>query len=102
MRVISRRALRLFWEQHPNARPGLLLWYERCQKGMFLTFTDLRQTFPSADLVGNFIVFNIGGNNFRLITYIDFEGQFVFVRAILTHAEYDKENWKNDSWYQNS
>ncbi|MBD2608918.1 type II toxin-antitoxin system HigB family toxin [Scytonema hofmannii FACHB-248] len=54
----------------------------------------LRQVFPSADLVGNFIVFNISANNYRLITYIDYEFQITFVRAVLTHAEYDKENWK--------
>jgi mRNA interferase HigB len=102
MRVISRRTLRQFWEVHPNAKPGLLLWYERCERGQFFTFNDFRQTFRSADLVGNFIVFNIAGNNFRLIVYVDFEAQLIFVRDILTHAEYDKENWKNDSWYQSS
>jgi mRNA interferase HigB len=100
MRVISRRTLRLFWEMHPTARPGLLMWYERMTKGDFSTFNILRQTFPSADLVGNFVVFNIAGNNFRLITYFDFEDQMVFIRDVLTHAEYDKENWKNDNWYQ--
>lgn len=100
MRVVSRRTLRLFWEIHPTARPGLLLWYERTTKGSFTTFNTLRQTFPSADLVGDFIVFNIAGNNFRLITYIDFEDKMVFVRDVLTHAEYDKEKWKDDSWYK--
>ena len=79
-----------------------MLRYERIVTGQFLTFNELRQTFPSADLVGNFIVFNIGGNNFRLITYLDFESQLAFICAVLTHSEYDKENWKNDSWYKNS
>ena len=102
MRVISRRTLRLFWESHPTSRPGLMLWYERIVTGQFLMFNELRQAFPSADLVGNFIVFNVGGNNFRLITYLDFESQLAFIRAVLTHSEYDKENWKNDSWYKNS
>jgi len=63
----------------------------------FQNFNDLRQTFSSADLVGNFTVFNIGGNNYRLITYI-----IIFIRAVLTHSEYDKENWKNDDWFHNS
>ena len=76
------------------------MWYERTSKETYLSFNTLRQTFPSADLVGNFVVFNIAGNNFRLIAYIDFKNQMAFIRAVLTHAEYDKENWKNDDWYQ--
>ncbi len=100
MRVISRRTLRIFWETHPNARPGLLLWHERMTQRRFTSFNALRQTFPSADLVGNFIVFNIAGNRFRLIVYIDFEDQMAFIRDVLTHAEYDKEKWKDDRWYQ--
>ncbi|MCL1463001.1 type II toxin-antitoxin system HigB family toxin [Argonema galeatum] len=60
---------------------------------------ELRQDFASADLVVNLTVFNIGGNNYRLITLVDYEKQKVFIRHVLTHAEYDKEDWKNDDWY---
>jgi mRNA interferase HigB len=102
MRVVSRKALRRFWEKHSTAQPGLVLWYERISKARFETFNDLRQIFPSADWVGNFTVFNIGGNNYRLITLIDYDYQIIFVRAVLTHAEYDKENWKNDDWFKDS
>ncbi len=107
MRIISRRKLREYWEKHSLAQPGLLLWYNPVSDAEFQNFNDLRQTFftvpeKSADLVGNFTVFNIGGNNYRLITYIDYEKGIVFIRAVLTHAEYDKENWKNDDWFENS
>ncbi len=102
MRVISKRTLREFWEKRSNAQSGLLLWYQRISDSAFQTFNNLREVFPSADLVGNFTVFNISGNNYRLITYIDYDYQIVFVRAVLTHAEYDKENWKNDDWFKNS
>ncbi|MDJ0649994.1 MAG: type II toxin-antitoxin system HigB family toxin [Xenococcaceae cyanobacterium MO_188.B19] len=102
MRVVSKKALRDFWKQHSKAKPSLLLWHERISKIQFINFQEIRQVFSSADLVGNFIVFNIGGNNYRLIAYIDYEAQMLFIRAILTHAEYDKENWKNDDWYQKS
>jgi mRNA interferase HigB len=61
---------------------------------------ELKQTFPSADLVKKFTVFNIGGNKYRLIVYIDYECQIIFIRHILTHAEYDKDDWKNDDWYE--
>jgi mRNA interferase HigB len=102
MRIISRRTLREFWEKHSTAQTGLLLWYQRVSDSEFQNFNDLRQVFPSADQVGNFTVFNISGNNYRLITYIDYDYQIVFIRAVLTHAEYDKENWKNDDWFENS
>lgn len=99
---VSRRILREFWQKHSTAQSGLLLWYERISKARFKTFNDLRQIFPSADLVDNFTVFNISGNNYRLITFIDYECQIIFVRAVLTHSDYDKENWKNDDWFENA
>jgi mRNA interferase HigB len=102
MRIISRRTLREFWEKHSTAQTELLLWYQRVSDSEFQNFNDLRQVLPSADQVGNFTVFNISGNNYRLITYIDYDYQIVFIRAVLTHAEYDKENWKNDDWFENS
>lgn len=102
MRVISRSTLRKYWEEHSTSKPGLLLWYERITENEFAGLVELRQVFPSADSVGNFVVFNIGGNKYRLITYIDWAAQLVFIRAVLTHAEYDKETWKNGDWYQSS
>ena len=101
MRVISRGSLREFWERHSKARNSLLLWYERVTKTVIENFAQLRQMFPSADQVSNFTVFNISGNNYRLITYIDYQAQIIFIRAVLTHADYDKENWKNDNWFNN-
>ena len=92
MRIISRRTLREFWEKHSTAQIGLSLWCERISTSRFQAFNDIRKVLPSADLVGNFIVFNISGNNYRLITYIDYDYQMIFIRAVLTHAEYDKEN----------
>lgn len=74
----------------------------RTYKPNFQGFNELRQIFPSADFVSNFTIFNVGGNNYRLITYVDYEYKIVFVRAVLTHAEYDKDNWKNEDWLENS
>ncbi|MCT7987164.1 type II toxin-antitoxin system HigB family toxin [Laspinema olomoucense] len=102
MRVISRKALREFWEQHADAQSPLLLWYDRIKTDQFASFNELRQIFPSADIVKNFTVFNIGGNRYRLIVYIDYEYRMVFIRSVLTHAEYSKENWKNDEWFKES
>ncbi len=57
MRVICKRTLREFWEKHSNSQSGLLLWYQRISDSKFQNLNDLRQVFPSADLVGNFTVF---------------------------------------------
>ncbi len=65
-------------------------------KTNYSSFTDLRKTFPSADKVKNLTAFNIGGNKVRLIAAIHYNTKCVYIRYVLTHAEYDKENWKKD------
>lgn len=99
MHVLSRPRLETFWKKHPDANASLRAWYKRAKLAKWRSFNDLREVFPSADNVGNLTVFNIAGNKYRLIALIDYEYQKVFVRAILTHAEYDKEGWKNDPWF---
>ena len=94
MHIISRKALREFWESHPDAESPLMRWYKIVSKTDFKDFVELRKTFPTADLVNNLVVFNIGGNNYRLITSIHFNRGKLYIRDILTHAEYDKGNWK--------
>jgi mRNA interferase HigB len=98
MHVISFSRLREFYESHSTAKPSLLGWHKIAKNADWQNFDQLRQTFSSADQVGKFIVFNIGGNNFRLIVFIDFNKQKIFIRHVLTHAEYDKNKWKDDSW----
>ena len=60
----------------------------------FASFVELRQLFPSADQVGNKTVFNIGGNKYRLIAALHYNRNRIYIRAILTHREYDRGNWK--------
>jgi mRNA interferase HigB len=59
----------------------------------------MKNDYPSADLVGRFTVFNIGGNKYRLIVRIEYERQEVYIRHLLTHAEYDTDKWKQDEWF---
>jgi mRNA interferase HigB len=99
MHVITRVRLKEFWEKHPNAETSLRLWYKLTSLAQWQNFVELRQIFPSADQVEKLTVFNIGGNKYRLITLVDYEYQKVFIRHVLTHAEYDKQNWKNDEWF---
>ena len=92
MRVISSSRLKQFWSNHSTAEVSLRYWYKITIKQQWHCFNDICQTFPSADRVKNFVVFNIGGHNFRLIAYVDYKQSKVFIRFVLTHAEYDKED----------
>lgn len=94
MHVISQKRLREFAKKHPNARTVLDDWYRIMKRTNFKSFFELRETFPSADQVGRLTVFNISGNNFRLIAAIHYNSHRIYIRNVLTHAEYDKEKWK--------
>jgi len=98
MRVISKRRLRDFWKQQSAARSALEGWYRvvRDKQLAWTDFHDVKATYGNASLVGECVVFNIGGNKYRLITKINYVTHNVFVRAVLTHAEYDEGNWKKD------
>jgi mRNA interferase HigB len=94
MHVISRKALREFWEDHPDSETALARWFKIMEQSSFVDFAALRATFPSADQVGNLIVFNIGGTKYRLITAIHFNRGRVYVRSVLNHEQYDRGAWK--------
>ncbi len=96
MRVISRKALREFWIKHPDSEQRLKSWYREMVKSSWKYINDLKAEYPSASILkNNKIVFNIKGNNYRLIIKINFEFQISWILFIGTHAEYDKINAKN-------
>jgi len=80
MHVISRKALRSFWERHSDSQPALARWFKVMRYSDFKNFAELRAAFPSADKVDDWIVFNVGGNKYRLVTSIHFNRGKVFVR----------------------
>jgi mRNA interferase HigB len=94
MHIITRKRLNEFAATHPLAKAALAHWYRQMKPASFSSFAELRATFPSADQVGKLTVFNIGGNTARLIAAIHYNRGKVYIRAILTHAEYDKGRWK--------
>jgi mRNA interferase HigB len=96
MHVISEKKLREFWADHEDAETPLRAWHREAEHADWEKFADVRERFPSADQIGKFTVFNIGGNKYRLIAVIHFNRGKVYVRHVLTHAEYDKGNWKDD------
>lgn len=69
-------------------------WYSLAKSNNFSTFAELRATFPHADQVGKLTVFNVGGNKVRLIAAIHYNRKKVYIRVVLTHAEYDEGKWK--------
>lgn len=94
MHLITRKTLKVFWQKYPDSQTALERWLGIIKKNNFDSFAQLKETFPSADLVGKLIVFNIGGNKYRLIAAIHFNRQKVYIRNVLTHKEYDKGEWK--------
>jgi mRNA interferase HigB len=91
MRVISRKTLKDFWEEHADAEQPLKAWFHETKAARWKAFTDIKARYRSADtLPGNRVVFNIRGNTYRLIVRIHYNTGIVFIRFLGTHAEYDK------------
>ncbi|MBW4505388.1 MAG: type II toxin-antitoxin system HigB family toxin [Scytonematopsis contorta HA4267-MV1] len=99
MHVISYRRLREFYEKHADCRDALDDWYKFAKQANWSNLIEVQSIFPRAEAVNNFTVFNIKGNKYRLIVSIDYEKQLIYIKYIMTHAEYDKESWKNDYYF---
>jgi mRNA interferase HigB len=97
MRIIAKPILQDFYTKYPDAEKPLQAWDKIIKGKDFLNFNDLRKTFPSADYVDGLTVFNIGGNKYRLIAAIHYNWKKVFIRSVLTHAEYGRGNWKQQT-----
>jgi mRNA interferase HigB len=96
MLIITEGRLVEYTRQHPEAAGSLLRWAAITRFAAWKNLTEVRQIFRHADPVGACIVFNIMGNNYRLITRIDYGLQAVTLKHFLTHAEYDRGKWKKD------
>ena len=96
MHVIARKALIVFSAKHPNAKEPLKRWWKICKKNDFSSFSELKQTFGTADIVSKCVVFNIGGGKYRLIVRTNFLGHRMWIKYILSHKEYEKLNLKED------
>ena len=92
--MISPKAIREFSKRHPDSKESLETWHSQTKRATWKSLPEMKQDFPSADLIGRRTVFNIGGNKYRLIARVNHKTQRVFILFILTHAEYDKGEWK--------
>jgi mRNA interferase HigB len=99
MHLISIRNLRNLTARYPDATKQVEDWYTTVKQSSWQSLADIRQIYRDTDVVGNFTVFNIKGNDYRLIVGIDYTDQTVYFKYFLTHAEYDKDKWKNDPYF---
>ncbi len=94
MHVISRKKLLEAAETHGDLSGPLDIWYRIAKKAKWKDLLDVRRVFPAADAVDRFTVFNIKGNAYRLITEVNYRTGRIFLRDVLSHAEYSKGGWK--------
>jgi mRNA interferase HigB len=95
LRIISKKKLRDFWKSHPESEAPLNAWYRVVENADWAKPGDVRGTYRSADTVGDeFVIFNICDNDYRLVVCVDYERSIVFVWGVLTHAQYDRINFR--------
>lgn len=90
MHVIAKKALADFWARHREAQGSLAAWYKLMRGAEFADLMSLRRTFGSADYVPPYTVFDVGGNNYRIVAAIHYNRRKLYVRHVLTHADYDR------------
>ena len=94
LHVISRKKLLEAAILHGELYSPLDIWYRIAKRAMWSSLEDVRQTFPAADGVERFTIFNIKGNSYRLVVEINYKTKRIYIRHVLTHSEYDKNGWK--------
>ncbi|MBI9067733.1 MAG: type II toxin-antitoxin system HigB family toxin [Salinivirgaceae bacterium] len=93
MRVIAKKILKEFWEKHNDAEEQLKTWFKEASKAKWKTPADIKSEYAKASILKqNRVVFNICGNKYRLIVEINYIRQWIFIRFIGTHTDYDKIN----------
>jgi len=96
MRIIARSTLRSFWEKYPNAEQPLKAWFDETSRATWKSPSDIKSTYRNASIIANNrVVFNIKGNNYRLIVHVRYDINIVFIRFIGRHKEYDKVDAAN-------
>ena len=101
MRIIAEGTIREWAVKHARARASLQQWVKITRAAHWASFVELRRALPTADMVTvasgrKVVVFNIGGNDFRLVCAVHFNSGMLFALRFMPHAEYDKDKWKDD------
>ncbi len=91
MRIIAKKTLKEFWKKHPDAEQPLKAWFAKTKQADWKSAKDVKRDYRNASFVANNrIIFNIKGNQYRLIAALNYPYQIVYIRFIGSHAEYDK------------
>ena len=91
MRIIALKALREFWLRRPDAEQALRTWYDEVSRAQWSSPADIKAQYAHASILkGRRVVFNIKGNDFRLVAAVAYQTKLVFVKFVGTHAEYDQ------------
>jgi mRNA interferase HigB len=97
--IIGISVLESFWTQHHRAKSPLIHWINTTKEAKWCKWHDIKQTFGHIDLVHieneRYVIFEIGGNKYRLVTAIDYAGRLVVIEIMLTHGDYASGRWKN-------
>ncbi len=93
MNVVSKRGLNQHISKAVACRKELEIWYRIAKQASWQSLVDVRVDYRTADLVGRLLIFNLLHNKYRLIVRENFQGQSLFVKAVLTHDEYDRKEW---------
>ncbi len=94
MRIIAKRTLMEMAAAYGDCIEQVKAWYDAAHKSDWHSLADVRAIYPHADLVGDKTVFNIKGNHYRLIVYINYTKGLIYIKHLLTHEEYDRDRWK--------
>ena len=101
MTIITERKLREFWlavrgNERATRERVIKEWMSVVKKANWDIFSDIRATFNHADVCGNCVIFDVGGNKYRIIGKVGYRVKLVFIRFVMTHKEYDENKWKSD------
>ena len=92
-RIFAKGTLREFWELHPDSEQHLKTWYDTAMSSSWRTPNEIKQTYRSASILREGrVVFNIKGNDYRLVVKFNYEKQWIFIRFIGTHEDYDNKD----------
>jgi mRNA interferase HigB len=96
MRIVTERKLKEFWQKNKSSEKALRDWIRAIHLADWHNFSDVRKTFNHADVYKNCVIFDVGGNKYRVIAKVEYKLHIVFIRFVLTHVEYDEKKWQFD------
>jgi len=96
MRIVTERKLKDFWQKNKLAETVMRAWISAVHLADWQNFIDVRKTFNHVDVYKNCVIFDVGGNKYRIIAKVEYKIHIVFIRFVLTHIEYDEKKWQLD------